>query len=219
MMKKRWNGGRLIDNRPAKKAKTVAAAVSRLQRQVALLKPEVKTFFSEVAAINVTQAAGFIQAISLIRQGTDINNRVGDSVRGVKLGFKGEMSDNGGGTSVRVLIIRDSDSNGTTPVIGGAVSAVFVTGFVARIATQRSETKKRFTILYDKYLPEQAYTNGAMGAGYFEWESALSSVTSYLSDGATTASASKNQYYMVVLVDGADTADFNFMCRFDYSDV
>jgi len=202
-----------------KKAKTVAAQVTRLQRQVALLKPETKIFYASVSVSNVTQAGGNITYMSDVVQGTADNNRVGDTIRPQWIQLRGEGEQTGGATNFRVMLVKDSDSNGVIPSIAGAAESIFI-DFLARTTYPNSLTAKRFTILYDKYFTTNSITYGANGGGYVDsGKIKLSGLTTYRANAGNNTDAGKNQYYVVVVVDGADTLDINFKTMMGFTDV
>jgi len=203
---------------PKKKAKTVAAKVTRLQRQVALLKPETKIFYASGSQSNVTQAAGVIMYHSDVVQGTADNNRIGDSIRPQWIQLRG-MCNISGQTTFRVMLVKDSDSNGVVPSIAGAAESIFI-DFLARTCFRNSLTHKRFTVLYDKFVNDRQLTYGANGGGYFDsGKIKLSGVTTYRASAGNNTDAGKNQYYVVIVVDDADTADFNWKTEMGFTDV
>jgi len=146
--------------------KTVAAKITRLQRQVALLKPEVKWFYSTVSVSNVTQAGGNITYVSDVVQGTTDNTRVGDSIRPVSIQLRGTCEPTGS-TDFRIMIVKDTDSNGVIPTIAGTAESIFI-DFIARTTYKNSLTAKRFSVIYDRYYSANTITYGAMNAGYFD---------------------------------------------------
>lgn len=205
---------------PMKKAKTLPAKVSRLQRQVALLKPETKLSYGALSTNNITQAAGAIMYCSPVPQGALDNDRIGDTIRPQFMRVRGHITGiNTVGCLVRFIVIKDTQSNQATPVISGATYGVF-SSFVARTAHIRPESVKRFKVLYDYTMSGEAMTSGFGNAPFFDTGVIkLSGVTTFTADGGTTAGAGKNQYYMVVLVDGADTGDLNAESTLGFTDV
>jgi len=201
-----------------KKAKTVAAKVSRLQRQVALLKPEVKTFYQSISVSNVTQAAGNITYVSDVQQGTSDTTRVGDTIRPQYIRLRGQISPSGP-TAARLMIVKDSDSNGVIPTIAGAAESIFL-DFTARCTAQNSLTDKRFTVVYDRYFSTNAQIYGSNNAGYVDsGKIKLSGVSTFRANAGNNTDAGKNQYYFVCVVDDADTADINFRTELWFTDV
>jgi len=202
----------------AKRAKTVAAKVTRLQRQVALLKPETKYQISGISVSNIAAATGYINYVSDIVQGTTDNTRIGDSIRPQWIQLRG-VSSTVGAIGFRVMIVKDADSNGAIPDIEGSTSSIFLDA-VARTTCQLTATRKRFSVLFDKYYTTNSLTYGANNAGYFDsGPIKLSGISTYRATGGTVADGGKNQYYVVVLVDDADTLDLNARVVFAYTDV
>jgi len=59
----------------------LAKKVLRLERTIRLRKPEEKFIETSMSAINVTDLSGYVQSLVVVAQGTDYNNRIGDSIR------------------------------------------------------------------------------------------------------------------------------------------
>lgn len=200
-----------------KKPKSVSAKVTRLQRQVALLKPETKTFTTSISTSNVTQAAGLIVYISDIQQGTNSSTRIGDSVRGLRFRIRGQIV-GVNAAAARVMLIKDDDSNGVIPLIAGGAEAIF-NDFTARSTMRNQLTTKRFSVMYDKYWSSPTLQYGANGGGYIDCDVKLSCISTYRANAGNNTDAGKHQYYFVMLVDDADTLDINAKAEFSYSDV
>lgn len=216
---KRMYVGRRSSGRPSKKAKTLGAKVSRLQRQVALLKPEVKEIFTTASTSNVTQAAGLVQYVSDVIQGTAESNRIGDTIRCTEIEVRGFISDTANVTTARLMLVKDNDSNGVIPSISGTAQSI-LTSFSARQTYPANQTSKRFTIIYNEVWNGVNATLGTGNGGMIQsGPIMLRGVSTFSSSAGTNADAGKNQYYLVLLVDGADTADINAVVRLRYTDV
>jgi len=201
-----------------KKAKTVNAKISRLQRQVALLKPEVKYFVTSQSINNVTQAAGAIAYVSDIQQGTSDNTRIGDSVRGVSFRVRG-TGEPTGSTDFRFLVIQDMDSNGVVPVISGTAESIFY-DFTARACMVQSLTANRYKVLWERYYNASSIVYGDSNGGYIDTGYIkLSKPITFRANAGNNTDAGKNALYVVILVDDADTMDFNFRTELKYTDV
>lgn len=215
--RKRQGGWGWKGSKDPKRSKTVAAKVSRLQRQVALLKPEVKRFSSTLSQANISQAGGFIQCLSLQVQGSDDVNRIGDSIRGVYIRVVGLLSQFSNLT--KVYVVKDKESNGTTPVIAATSNSIF-NSFNPRNAILNHERRNRFSVLYERAITSASATYGFAKDPYFDTgEMKISGLTTFIGTAGTTADSGKNQYYIVVLCDGADTTDLNGTAEMGFTDV
>lgn len=217
MNRKRVYGGS-APKRVNKKAKSLPAKVSRLQRQVALLRPEEKVFQGSLSVNNITQAAGSIQYVSLVLQGSGDSNRIGDTIRPTYIRVVGLVNPFGSVTQMRMFLVKDMQSNGLVPTIAGANA--ILTSFVPRIALPNVANRKRFKIIWEYSMTDNQALQGVDGSPY--WDTGripLSGVTTYQGTAAAQADALKNQYYFVTIVDGADTLDYNAGYEIGFTDV
>lgn len=218
MNRKRVYGGS-APKRVYKKAKSLPAKVTRLQRQVALLRPEEKVFQGTLSVVNVTQAAGSISYVSAVLQGSADSNRVGDTIRPTYIRMIGLVNPFGSVTQVRMFVVKDMQSNGAIPTIGSATSSILTT-FLPRTALPNVANRKRFKILWEYSMTDNQAAQGVDGSPY--WDTGripLSGVTTFQATTGAVADALKNQYYFVAIVDGADTLDFNAAYEIGFTDV
>lgn len=220
--KRMYGGGSYANQVPYKKGrygKTLNNKVTRLQRQVALLKPESKAKLTAMSISNITQAAGSISFLSGIDQGTTDEQRVGDSVRMQSIRVVGLFNPLGSVVHMRWFVVKDLDTNSSTPSIAGSSQSI-LDSFVPRVAYPLQATKKRFKILAEGSMTTQQEVNGFGGAPFFDTgKIKLNCVSTYVATGSTSASGGKNQFYFVVIVDGADTLDFNARSEIMFTDV
>lgn len=216
--RKRQGGWGWKGSKEPKRNKT-SDALTRLQRQVALLKPEVKYFQGTISNSNITQAAGICISVSDVLQGITDANRVADDVRAISIRVRALFTDVTAVTLLRFLVVKDKETNGVSPTVAGnSVTSIF-NSVNPRAAMQLSSNRKRFTILYD-----QSFTNTQAASGYYRAPFVdtgvikLSGTTSYLGTAGATTDLGRNQYYVVILVDGADTADVNGGWEFCFTD-
>lgn len=216
--------GRSYNTRSFKSRKTSSsdhAKLLRLQRTVAALKPEVKRLFTLVAITNLPSATGSISYISGIAQGVFNTERVGDSVRPIRLDVRFNMVGANAGTGFlySLFIVKDKTSNGTVPSVAGTggvlTSANSVTAF------QNELTKSRFQILKRVDVSSNTYTFGTPGVHPFSSHSfKLSSPMNYQDTSGGQTGANTNALYLIVISnDGTDVADFSLQSELHFTDV
>lgn len=213
-----WRGSK--DPLPKRRKANIQEKVTRLQRQVALLKPETKVFQGIFNTANITQAAGLIVHLSPVVVGTGDTNRVGDTIRPSYVKVEGFFSGFGTSINVRFMVVKDTMSNGVLPIIGTTADAI-LTSFSARSALQNVATRKRFKVIYERVYGIEAMMNGDNNKPYFDSGNlALSGPTTYqTAGGAAIADALKNHYYFLAIVDNADTLDLNGSWEIGFTDV
>jgi len=209
---------------PAKRAKTTAALsqrVSRLQRQVALLKPEVKIKYSQGSITNLT-TAGSITLLSGIAQGVTAVTRIGDTIRPTRLKLNVKCTaGNDASSSLQgfyYAIVKDKETSGTQPVQTGTVNAIFE-GSGPLDAFVQDEVKDKYYVMR---MVQHSFNELALGTfpNVVSFDIPLSGVTTYRDTTDVIGSCGKNHYFLVVGTDtSANTADFAFSWQFMFSDV
>lgn len=110
-------------------------------------------FNSEVKAIETSGtttavAAGTITPLSLIAQGSNYNNRDGDSIRAHGLEFRYQIANYVGGRNVgRLILFQDSECRGSVPAVADLMSTS--TGNYAPLSPWNYFGGPRFNILWD----------------------------------------------------------------------
>jgi len=103
-----------------------------------------------------TSSSGTIDLLTAIGQGTDINQRVGDSIRCQKLTYSLLCTRNGTDGCVRAIIFRDTENQGSTPSATDLLEAVSGTLSIVTPYTwfnhNSNAQKNRFVILLDDVL-------------------------------------------------------------------
>jgi len=205
----------------AKKSAPLKAQVSRLKRQVAALKPEVKISYTSTTSSNVTNV-GVVIPLSLVAEGLTDELRIGDSIKPVRLNIKIQAtsgtSTSAGNTEVyKYMVIRDKRSNGVVPSIAG-VSTSVLEAFTPDKAMLQHQAQTRFKSLAEYDFSAAEVYNGQKS--YLHSMSiALSGTTSYIDGTATQGGAGDNQYYLFILTDSVNnTADFAITWQFMFTD-
>lgn len=205
-----------------KRAKTtnLTQRISRLQRVVAALSPEVKDYY---AGFNVTPtpAVAYISPLFLPVQGTSIGSRIGDTVRLKRILWRATLVSAPGATFpgiTRWYIIKDADSNGATPTVAGGVTS-FLQSIAPGTAMLNAPTMNRF-----KILKELEFTRAGMadGNGPYNFKGTLSldETVHFLGNAGTIADCGKNTLYVVAITDdAAGTIQFRLQLHFQYTDV
>lgn len=107
-----------------------------------------------------SSSSGAINALSGIAQGTDVSNRVGDSIRGQSLDFNLTVTRNGTDGNFRCIVFRDTENQGATPsvsdvlqTVGTAVNTVTPYNWFNK---NLNSGKNRIVVLYDEVMSLEA---------------------------------------------------------------
>lgn len=221
MMRKRLFASRPFAGTQAKKQRV---EITKLKRQVARLKPELKICPVAISFTNLpnTGAVGYLSGVA---QGSNETERDGNQIRPQYIDVKIQLTSNlptQTATTAPYLysayIIKDMQSSGTVPTVSGTVNSMFV-GNGPYTAFIQYNTRDRFKILKEFHWNNAGLNNGAQPS----MKSArvrLSGVTDFHDTTAAQASAGKNAYYLVMLTnDPAALVDFDAFIQFAYTDV
>lgn len=131
-----------------KKGQPVMRQIKALQTQVKKLsketKPELK-YFDTITATNAPGNAGDVINLMPIIQGTDANNRIGDTIRIRKSWGRLHIDqDASSDTSVRVILFKDKQPNGQEPLPAEVLQTI---NFMSPL---NMDFKERFHIYKDK---------------------------------------------------------------------
>ena len=169
--------------------------------------------FVDTTVTNNTSRAGGINYLSGIAQGTDLSNRVGDSIKVQRFSINGYIS-GAANAVVRILIVRDRENSGSDPVgsdiLQNASVAATPFSYVNYI------NKDRFTILYDS-----TYTINTVAIPGTLFEYTVSDLGHIKYRGTTSASASaaEGSLYLATFTDLAATQPtVVFTSRIEYTD-
>lgn len=214
-----WGSGGTRTLRKRSRAAALPAKFVRLQRQVALLRPELKQNSGVVSVGSIAAASGSIVLFSANAQGTSDSTRIGDQIRIQDVRFVGVVDGITVGMVYHLLVVRDNFSDGAFPTIAGASNAI-MSSFDPRNSIQNIAQKKRFTIMWQKMSNGLVDTNGAMNGGIFDTGFLkCSGLTTYQDNTGGITGTSKNHYYLVVLVNGANTMNLNGQGLYRFTDV
>lgn len=207
--------------RSGKKSAPLKAQVSRLKRQVAALKPEVKISYQTSTQSNITNV-GAVVPLSLIAEGLTDELRLGDTIKPVRLNLKvqvtGGLTVAAGNTDVfKFMIIRDKRSNGVVPSIAGASTSV-LEAFTPRDAMICHQGQTRFKSLREYEVSSYQISAGTMSP-LVDLSIPLSGTTTYIDQTAGQGGAGDNHYYLLLLTDAtSNTVDFAISWQFLFTD-
>lgn len=200
-----------------KKAKSVAAQVTRLQRQVALLKPEVKHFVGLANFVNVTAAAGAIQNLNEVAGGSGISDRVGDVIRSKSIEVIMNQGSVTAGSIVRFIVVKDSQNGAIAPSISGAAISV-LTSASPTLAMLNPTARPRFKVLYDQIHVRPLITYGQYTSEVRRWGMQLNFPINFV--GSAASAYGKNSLWLIVLTnDAAGTMDVTAEYDIGFTDV
>jgi len=195
---------------------TVKQQLASLRRAVKHLAPELKLTDLLLTQNNVT-SSGTIQHVSNIAQGTDSNQRVGNSinVRNIALHVTFTSgSEASAATTFRYALVQDKQQiSDTAPTISDVFNSTD-----PKITMPAQGSRERFNILWlTKPFTVNDLTNGTRPFTR-EWNWSGSITIDY--NGSAQTDQQKNALYFVILSDsGASTADFTGTLRLQYTDV
>jgi len=118
-----------------------------------------------------------------------------------------------------MFIVKDMQSNGLVPLVGGGALTI-LNALQPRTALPLTATRKRFKIIWELSMTDNQAAQGVDGAP--AWDTGripLSGITTYQASSGINVDALKNQYYLVTIVDGADTLDYNAGYEIGFTDV
>lgn len=214
-----YGGPSKFGARKRAKPNTLVNKVSRLQRQVALLKPEMKIFQSTGNFGNIS--TNQIQYLSAIAQGSDKINRIGDTIRLKYLYIKGDIEDWATTTKelFHLALVLDKDSNGVVPAVSGTAESIFTSGNATSSLVQFN-TNDRYKLLWEFTMTDSALNNGYRGLPYWEAKIPLNYVGTFRDTSGAQTGAGKNALYFTVIVNTAAlVADVNFAWEIKFTDV
>lgn len=190
--------------------------LASLRRAVKHLAPELKLTDVNLQQSNVT-SAGSIQHVTTIAQGTDTNQRVGNTinVRNISIHITYTAASDATGTAtMRYALVQDKQQIADGPP---AVLDVFNSAD-PKITLPAVGSRERFRVLW----MTKPFTQTEMNTGTrpytreFVWNGNLQ--VDY--NGTATTDQQKNALYFIILIDStANTADFTGTLRVQYTDV
>ncbi len=161
--------------------------------------------------------AGTVISLSTVAQGTDYNQRVGNSIKiqSIDLRYRIFMNTTSGNTVVRVILFRDLDGYGTAPT-PSILMANGIGTTTAPLAEKNFLNRKRFSILYD-YI-DTLSPQGERGYAthvHIPHEGHIL----YLGSTAAAASNGKGSLYLLVLSDeSTNSPSLAFQSRVVFTD-
>jgi len=186
--------------------------VKKLQSFVKKFAPETKSSDTAINQLNIT-SAGVIQHLSTVAQGTQSDDRIGDSIIVTGLLVRGAFQTISTGSFYRIAIVVDKQQHtGGDPT----VTQIFEDPNPL-LALPESEALERFKYLHVSEIFEgTAMSLGGQRMTYeFSWKGTLK--CNY--DGANGGDIQKNGIYLVVLTDStANTVDFVGGYRIEFTD-
>jgi len=187
-----------------------------LIKSVSMLKSLVNSEwkFTDFTDNTALTAAGAVFNMTTLAQGTDDNNRIGNSIllKDVILRFTVTINGMAAFTNARIIFLVDKEYDGTTP----AVSDILETGVSNDyLATMNPDTTKRFVVIKD-YLVSLSPTNSTFSTKLYKL---FNIHTQYDGTTAVDASCKENQILMLTIADQpTNLPDFEVNARFKFYD-
>ncbi len=200
-----------------KKDKQQDRDIARLKR---MFSPEKKWLNTQLTAVDLNTSWSFAILNGLV-QGTDVNDRVGDKVRFIKLEISGIAQTAavvGGSAVVRFCVVQDKQPNGTT----------FTTSELMEDQNDiwslyNNVFSSRFNVLYDKIIDLNVLAANASAITYrsFRKTKKLNIVTHYSSAVGTIVDIETNSLYFIYasnIASGSDDPVAHAHVRLTYTD-
>lgn len=229
----------------AKKTKKMGAKGLTAQQKKAVDKEVVKMlkkrvepkgYDSSASAILLGNTTNYIQNLTPLAQGTDINQRIGNKVRPysiyLRAVFSGALNSFISGpfsTSIRMMIVQDMNEDGIAPVAGDILSTGNNT--VSHLNWENSIINKRFKVLFDKLfqLGKIDDSTGTSTSVVTFASNSYLAFTKYIKlnkaspvcySGTNNTSPAKGQIFLFVFSDtNTDRPTMNYSIRFKYQDI
>ncbi len=159
--------------------------------------------YSDTSVSHTPDQNGSITCISQLAQGTNVGNRIGDSVRVQRLSLLGRAAVSSSVTSysmTRIIVFRDMEGQGTAPVVSDVLESV------GSSAAPRQPydwlNRKRFSILADWFMPLTALSGGS-SVREFSFDVDLAKHVLYRGTTAAAASDGEGSIYVLSVSDEA----------------
>jgi len=190
-------------------AKRTAIGLNEIRKFI-----NIETKFLDSNNNDTANQAGTVSYLSGMAQGTDLNNRVGDSIRIQSIWLAGTCSVVTNNSSLRVLIVKDNENGGAAPA--GSDILQNAGGAGAAVAAYNYINKDRFTIIFDELL---VLNTVSPPTDVLKFESSHNFHIKYRGTGATAASAAEGSLWMATFTDLAATQPtLRYTCRITYTD-
>lgn len=174
-------------------AKRTAYGLNEIRKLI-----NIETKIAEATGTSSIDTAGAVTSISLIAQGLDYQNRIGDSIKLQRIEFRVRWTVGTGTASfIRTLLVRDLDNYGTKPALGDVLQTVSV------LSPKDYLNADRFSILYD----ELGTLNQSDANSVSTFDMAHEGHVKYLGTTAADASSGKGSLYLMFL--SSETAGAN----------
>lgn len=136
--------------------------------------------------------SGTVSAISTIVQGTDYNQRIGDSIKmqHIYMGYRWQIGASATKTFVRTILVRDLDGYGTLPTVTSILESADV------LAPKKYLNTDRYSVLYDEVETLSSVSETLTVSRYFTPHEGH---IKYLGTTAADASNGKGSMYIVFL--------------------
>ncbi len=124
-------------------AKRTAAGLNEIRKLINVEEKYIDYNFTS----NPTQT-GTVDYVSAIIQGTDVNQRLGDSIKLQHIEFNYGVTASGADAFVRVLLVRDMENGGASPSVANILE---VNGTAKTVFSSKNFlNRNRFAVLYDE---------------------------------------------------------------------
>lgn len=195
--------------------KTAKSALRTAKFVKNLINVEYKHHTANGAAACAASGTGNVFYLTDIDEGDTSSTRNGDSVRAKSLNLKIHMTSGSaaGGTTCRVLLVKDKANRGANPAITDILTSV------SPLVYRNLDTTDRFKVLLDR-----RHVIGTTGSldGQDVWEfnfnKKVKHHVKWTGTGGGVADANLNAYFLIIVHGSANVPNYNYNWRFRYVD-
>lgn len=181
--------------------------VDHLAKIVKMNAPD-KKFFDFSVNVGVTSSGDVLNlfqntgASSFIVQGTDVQDRIGDSIRPIKTIIRGNIFNSSTDVSnhIRLILVRDISTSGVFPALGDLLNLGIGVSLVdPSYANYNTQTvPSRFKILYDKNFSTSLNGRNTVS---FKISKKLGQRSTYSANTGAITDLQDNQYWLFQVSD------------------
>lgn len=194
-------------------ASRTASGLNAIRRLI-----NVETKFVALSTSTTGSQSGVLDYLLPHSQGTDITNRVGDSIKMQRIQIRGNIKKAATDCTYRLLLIRDLQNAGSTPLGSEIVDNTATSGVTYSHPSflNSSYSSNRFAILYDESFAMDAVVTPIV---VFDIDIPHNGHIKYRSSGATSASAGAGALFLCHFCDTNTTPPTtNFESRIIFTD-
>lgn len=177
------------------------ATVGQVLRMVKHMQPKIeKKYFDTQINISVVSAAT-ITPLELITQGSDVIQRIGNTITVTSVQFKGDVLTGDATNFIRHILFIDKDSNGAAPALVDVLDTSVITQPIW--SPYNNDNKFRFRIIYDNVYNVNTVNQPFVMDKQFIKTGKKGLQSTFAASGGVQANLLSNQIYSILVSDSA----------------